>query len=793
MPEEPRSRPAERADYEHEARTRSHDGDGMEQLRELLLGQEISRIDRIQERVEDREIRTRDVSQVLPEAIFLRREKDPELTRALTPNIEEGIRDSVRRHPETIADALFPVIGPALRKSIAETFGRLLQSFNQTLEHSLSPQSIKWRFEARRTGKSFAEVVLLHTLIYRVEQVFLICRESGILLQHVFDETVIVRDGDVISGMLTAIQDFARDSFAVPDEDTLDALQVGDLGVWVERGPKAVLAAVFRGNPPRDYRTSLKQALERIHLEHADTLESFDGDTTSFATTETHLETCLVRAERETAGGGKPGFALAVVGLLMTVVALWSFFSIRGSLRWARYLEYLDAEPGIVVVSSRKQGGTSFLSGLRDPFAADPTQFLEKARLDPGVVEAKWEPYSSTEPRIVEARVRDTVRPPATVALDFEDGIVSVSGTAFSEWAEGRLQAALMIPGVSGLDDDRLVVTDRAADILEEARRRLQIPETVKLDLVDSELQARGDAAQSWIDEARLLARTIPGVTGFRHDQLRVVRDGSRALLVRCREILRPPESVRLRVEDRTLVVAGSAPQEWIAQSRLLARLIPGVEEYEDDELISTDTDALLLDSAKLTLRPPNSLRLEVEDGVLVASGIAPRRWIEDFRRFGPMVPGISALREENLQDADAIRFDESRMRIETQIFYFGQNSTVLVPEDTELVGRVAASIRELLEVAEKLGIRVKVEVVGHSEDSSRPVSTLKLSMARARAVMKALTSRDLDGRKLTVKGAGATMPLERKAVMDEGASNRRVTFKVLLLDDQEGGERIDR
>ena len=45
--------------------------------------------------------------------------------------------------------------------------------------------------------------MLLHTLRYRVEQVFLIERSSGLLLQHVTEGSGEVRDADMVSGMLT--------------------------------------------------------------------------------------------------------------------------------------------------------------------------------------------------------------------------------------------------------------------------------------------------------------------------------------------------------------------------------------------------------------------------------------------------------------------------------------------------------------------------------------------------------------------------------------------------------------
>ena len=145
-----------------------------------------------------------------------------------------------------------------------------------------SAQGLKWRLEAWRTGKSFGEVVLLNTLLYRVEQVFLIHRETGLLLQHVVAGTSSIQDADMVSGMLTAIQDFVHDSFSSQQSDTLETLQVGGLTVWIEQGPRAILAGVKRRKRPQELRTTFHETLERIHLEFSRELESFEGDASVF-------------------------------------------------------------------------------------------------------------------------------------------------------------------------------------------------------------------------------------------------------------------------------------------------------------------------------------------------------------------------------------------------------------------------------------------------------------------------------------------------------------------------------
>src|SRR4028118_1516410 len=159
-------------------------------LRRLLLGFEQSELDKLHERLNNPNIHAEDVSRVLPEAIILQSLQDKHLGEAMVPTVEEAIQASVKQDLNILADALFPVIGPATRKAISTALQAMSQSFNQAIEHSLSPQSFKWRLEARQTGKSFAEVVLLRTLLYRVEEVFLIHKQTGLVLQHVVADAV---------------------------------------------------------------------------------------------------------------------------------------------------------------------------------------------------------------------------------------------------------------------------------------------------------------------------------------------------------------------------------------------------------------------------------------------------------------------------------------------------------------------------------------------------------------------------------------------------------------------------
>jgi OOP family OmpA-OmpF porin len=427
------------------------------ELRSLLIGPEQRQLHALQDRIDDPATRARDVSRVLATAVELRT-NDPHLKRALAPTIEETISASVRRNPKPLADALFPIIGPAIRKAIAATLSTMLESLNSTLEHSLSWRSVQWRLDARRTGRSFAEIVLLNTLVYRVEQVFLIHRPSGLLLQQVSAPGTAAQDADMVSAMLTAIRDFVQDSFRVSDDEGLQTLKVGELSVWIEQGPHALLAVVVRGTAPPALRTTLQQALESIHAQYGDLLEAFDGETSALDAARPSLENCLQQQfrGRENAGVIPPRLKV-IVALVLLALGVWMFFALRARSRWNGYLDALRREPGLVVVSADRSGGRYVLTGLRDPLARDPAELLPSYGLREGAVDGRWEPYQALHPSFILARARQLLAPPAGVALQFKDGVLVATGSAPIEWVAATAPIARLLPGVTRFDASALV------------------------------------------------------------------------------------------------------------------------------------------------------------------------------------------------------------------------------------------------------------------------------------------------------------------------------------------------
>jgi OOP family OmpA-OmpF porin len=439
------------------------------ELRRILVGREAAEIEEIWDRLERLAVGPEEVGEVLPDAIVYSTQRDQRLSKALAPTLEEAIKQSVRRNPGALAEAIFPVLGPAIRKAISQAMSGLIQAINTATQHNLSWRGFKWRMEAMRTGVPFAQVVLRHTLVYSVDQVFLIDRDTGLVLCQAAAEAGIQQDADLVSSMLTAIQDFMADSFGVERESGLRTFSVGEFTVRVEQGPHAVIAAVVRGHAPNELTVVLQDAIETVHLEFGKELTAFEGDAAPFELARPILDGCLQMqvAERKERGPFLSRAVLAILVIVFVLVAAWAFVSVRTARRWSGLVERLRATPGIVVTEAERHRGRFVLTGLRDPLAADPATLIAESKLDVDDVRAQWEHYASFDPQLVEARSRHVLQPPPNVSLDARDGTLYASGIAPQSWIAAAERLAPTIPGVTGVDLGAVRVGDavRVADL----------------------------------------------------------------------------------------------------------------------------------------------------------------------------------------------------------------------------------------------------------------------------------------------------------------------------------------
>lgn len=74
-------------------------------------------------------------------------------------------------------------------------------------------------------------------MVYWVDEAFLIQKDSGLLISHAAHSDIDLSDSDAVSAMLSAIQDFIRDSFSADKSKGLETVEFGDHTLWVMADP----------------------------------------------------------------------------------------------------------------------------------------------------------------------------------------------------------------------------------------------------------------------------------------------------------------------------------------------------------------------------------------------------------------------------------------------------------------------------------------------------------------------------------------------------------------------------
>ncbi|RWO22671.1 MAG: OmpA family protein [Mesorhizobium sp.] len=548
----------------------------METLRQLLVGREISELSRVAHLLDEPEQLASAVGGVLPSAAA--RAPHVQLGEALTPAVERAVQRSIQKSPRTLTDILYPVFLPAIRKSIGEKIDQTFQSLNETLRHIFTWHGLKWRFEAWRTGASFSEVVLKHSLVYRVEHVFLINRNSGILIAHVTADNATSEDPQLISSMLSAIQDFVKDSFNEKEQSGLDTIRFGELRLWSEVGPFATLVAVIRGNPPEELHEIVRDVLFRIHDEYSQALEQFDGDSSQLACIETQLQSC-VELKQEDSNQGFPWLVVAAVLLVLIPAGGWFFLSWQSGQRWQAYVSRLSTQPGIIVAEQKVRDGQFYIAGLRDPLAADPQSLLSGTQVDPARVHSQWQFYQSLEPEFVLKRLTASLTPPKSVRLSIVEDRIVAEGDAPDTWID-RARAAARQLEAGGPVFDISKVRDvspeaRAAEHWQAYVSRLGTQPGIivaEQKVRDGQFYIAGLRDPLAADPQALLSGTQVDPARV-HSQWRFYQSlEPEFVLKRLTASLAPPDSVRLSIVNDRIVAEGEAPDTWIDRARAAAR-----------------------------------------------------------------------------------------------------------------------------------------------------------------------------------------------------------------------------
>ena len=416
----------ENAATEH---TESESDQELATLRTLILGQDHSIITQ-SIRKDAKSI----VADVITEALRDRQKKDHSVDKVLQPFVEDSVKNSVAHNSEQMVSSLYPLVGSLVRKSVAAFLSDFMEKTNQLLENSLTIKGLKWRLKARRSGVSYAQYAASQTFAYRVEHVFLIHRETGLLLNTIALDDVDNSDADIVSAMLTAINDFVGDSFSPSHEgqkEQLQSVSTDNFNLLIKPGPRALVVAAVIGNPPQRIKDQLQLTIESIHSLYHDELNDFTGDNQPFSTSDSLLRDCLLSEQKNTINAKKrpPWFAWTIV-LLVVIYAGYQSLNWIKSKKLHEKIMQLDTQPGLII----KQLNIDTLDEitldiLRDPDAINITDWLSINGINTEQLNLIERNFHSFEPQILQLRAQRIMKKHPNINLVWQNDKLSLIGT----------------------------------------------------------------------------------------------------------------------------------------------------------------------------------------------------------------------------------------------------------------------------------------------------------------------------------------------------------------------------
>jgi outer membrane protein OmpA-like peptidoglycan-associated protein len=180
-------------------------------------------------------------------------------------------------------------------------------------------------------------------------------------------------------------------------------------------------------------------------------------------------------------------------------------------------------------------------------------------------------------------------------------------------------------------------------------------------------------------------------------------------------------------------------------------------------------------------LNPPETVRLSFADGILEAKGSATHRWIAYSRGIGPLAPGVELYDDKSLKNVDLETRGLLKARIESARVDFDPDRIEPVGGQSDLLDTIADNIRRFVQVSDLTENPSRVEIVGRSDGSGDEENNVLLSRQRAENLRSRFISRGLPGDVLSATGVGSADPLSEKELTDRDKKiNRRATFRIV-------------
>ncbi|NJR14376.1 MAG: OmpA family protein [Calothrix sp. CSU_2_0] len=254
-----------------------------------------------------------------------------EVSDAFAPTMGRAIQKQIKLEKNIVVDALYPIIGSTISKYMAET----IRVINQQVEDALSVKGIKRKICAKLQGVSEAELILKEALPFSTQAIFLIHKESGLIISDIQPQNKQRLEAEMIAGMLTAIRSFANDCIQKSGNiSELDAIDYGTSKIILEVAGYCYLAIIVQGEATKDFVIKIRQVLSQIVNDYGDSIEKFDGNPDTIPSQiYTNLSKLENNAFADENQKNKPSplalLSLSIISTIFIPWGIWQYHSTR--------------------------------------------------------------------------------------------------------------------------------------------------------------------------------------------------------------------------------------------------------------------------------------------------------------------------------------------------------------------------------------------------------------------------------------------------------------------------------
>ncbi|GGA18001.1 OmpA family protein [Okeania sp. KiyG1] len=252
-----------------------------------------------------------------------------QISQALAPEMGRAIKDQITLEPNSIADALYPVMGSTISKYMAGE----VREINDKISETFSLKGIKRKIKATFQGVSEAELIISEITICTVQAVFLIHKESGLVISEVQHSGRDRLESEMLAGMLTAISSFVNDCIAQSgDTSELNEIEYGNSKIILEVAGYCYLAVVIKGQTNKSFIKELQQVLSNIVIDHGKDIKNFAGDSDTIPPSiqlllKSLMETEDVQENQKLQVSKTPTALLIVCGLILSLILIpWGIY-----------------------------------------------------------------------------------------------------------------------------------------------------------------------------------------------------------------------------------------------------------------------------------------------------------------------------------------------------------------------------------------------------------------------------------------------------------------------------------